>query len=458
MDEIRQMVESVSKVRLEIGEKYTVRVTGRTKEFVYVDYGDKKEGLIKIEEFLNENGEVSVREDETLEAYYAGQVSGFKLFTILREGVSTIDLQRIKKAYETNTKVEGKVFGKMKGGFEVHVGTVKCFCPHSQMGEKDENFEDFIGRVLEFKVLSLEEDGINVVLSRKELLREKREKLKEELKDVLKENSRVKGKVKSIKENGLVVDIGGLDGFIPKSEISWSNVKNLHELFSNGEVLEVAVKEVDWESEKIILSIKELIPDPFVEFQEKYGIGDLVSGTVAKVEENGILVRLDREIFGFAPLSKLSKKRRIKDPKEFFKEGQILKVRILDVDRAKRRIFLAVEEEEEIAYPHVGRIIECQVVKALQRGLLVETEEGILGYVPEGELSLKGEKAKSKHYLPGTKMRAAVINVEKERLVLSEKKVKDFEEKEAYLEYKERMEKMNQGFLRLGDLIRDKLE
>jgi len=463
MDEFQEIVErSEVKRRWEIGEKYEVKIVGRSKEHAYVDCGDKKEGLIRIEEFIDQKGEVSLKEGETVEAYYIGTSGGFRIFTTLMHGYSTLDLKRIRDAYEEGKPIEGKVIAQKKGGFEVEIGKIRCFCPYSQIGERDELAGDFLGRTMSFKVLAFEDEGKNVVLSRRALLEEERKERIERLKEQIKEGSVITGKIKRIGTGGATIDLGGVQAYLPKSEISWTYVEEVKDFFSVGESIEAKVKEIDWENKKIVLSLKELSEDPYALFSKKYGRGSIIEGTISKVEPFGVFVSLVEGVEGFAHVSKLGKKGMVKDLSKFFKEGERLRVRILEIDLAKRKVFLQVEEETtgDIEYPEFGEKLECKVVKVLQKGLLVETPSGVLGYVPEGELNVRGEKAKSNHYKEGKNLRAIVLQVDREKgkILLSEKKVEEFEEKEAYRAYKEKVEKETSSFGRLKDLLEEKLK
>ncbi|MCX7858041.1 MAG: S1 RNA-binding domain-containing protein [Deltaproteobacteria bacterium] len=463
MDELVEMIErKVLRKTWEIGAKYEVEIIGRSKEHVYVDCGDKKEGLIKLEEFIDRMGNINVVEGEKIEAYYVGTESGFRLFTTFRQGFSTLDLKKIRDAYDEGHPIEGKVLAPKKGGFEIEIGSIKCFCPRSQIGDRDESEEDLIGKNLSFKVMVFEDEGKNIVLSRKALIQEEKEKKKRELKDVLKEGAEVDGRIKKIMEMGAIVDLGGIDAFLPRSEVSWTHFKDIKEILRTDAPVKAKIKEINWDTDKIVVSIKELSSDPFMDFIEKHPIGSVSQGRVVRIEPFGVFVRLEEGIDGFAHISKLSSKRRVKDPAQAFHEGQTVKVSLVDVNLKKRKISLAILEEEdlELNYPEKGELVECQVVKSGQKGVLVEVGDGILGYIPDSELKFTGEKAKSKNYVSGTTLRAVVLEIEREkgRIILSEKKVEEFEEKEEYLKYKEKLEREMSSFGTLGELIRDRLK
>lgn len=463
MDDLKEILDKkMVRKRWEIGEKYEVEVIGRSKEYVYVDYGDKKEGLIDIKEFVDNEGNMEIIEGKKIEAYYLGTTDGFKRFTTLYHGFSTLDLKRIRDAYEGNSPIEGKVINERKGGFEIGVGSVRCFCPYSQIGEKDEPRGNLLGKILNFKVLVFEDDGKNIVLSRKVLLQEEKEQKKRELKDTIKKGSKVTGIVKRITEAGATIDLGGMEAFLPRSEISWTYVKDIRDLLTPETVIEAKVKEVDWDNERIILSIRELFPDPYAEFEKKYERGCVIEGTVSKIEPFGVFVTIEQGLEGFVHVSRLGLRRRIKDPGQFFKEGQKVEVEVLDVDLTKRRISLAIKEEadQNLPYPKVGEMVECNVIKIVQKGILVEINDGIIGYIPDSEMHFTGEKAKSKYYAVGSNLKAVVIDIDRERgrVLLSEKKVEEFEEKEAYLAYSERLKTESPSLGSLGELIKERLK
>ncbi len=457
MEELKEI-----KVRTnwQIGEKYELRIIGKSKEFVYVDCGDKKEGLIDAREF--QEGSFNFDEDQIIEAYYVGVFGGFRHFTTLHKGFSTLDLKRIREAYEEKRPLEGKVVKVKKGGFEVSVGSVNCFCPYSHMGEKGENPDNLVGKVFNFRVLSIGEDGGNILLSRRILLEEEREKRKGELRNGLLQGSKITGIVERITGSGAVIDLGGLKAYLPRSEVSWTYVRDMRDFLKEGMVVEAMVKEADWEKERIILSIRELTPDPLLEFAKKFEKESRASGIISKVLPSGLWVKLEGGLEGFVPLSKLGLKRKVEDLTSFFKEGEEVEVVVLDVDLGKRRILLTMKEEEplNLPYPEIGDLVECVIQKILERGIIVETSSGIEGYIPEGELNFPGDKAKSRHYRVGMKIKGVVLDLDKKRgrLLMSEKRVEEVEERKAYETYKEKIEKEQSPLGTLGELLKETLK
>lgn len=454
MEELKEVLSRTAIRRnWKMGEKYEVEVIGASKDRIYVDCGDKIEGFIRIEEFIDENGNICVSEKERIEVYYIGLEDGLRCFTTNLLGFSTIDKMRIKEAYEKSKPVEGMVVSEKKGGFEIKVGSVSCFCPMSHIGEKGE----VIGKKFDFKVLAFERDGKNIVLSRKALLEEKKEETKRKLKESLKEGCVVCGTVEKITDSGALIDIGGLRAYLPKSEVGWSFVSDLSRFLSLGASIEAKIKEIDWEKERIILSTRELLEDPYVEFSKKYQKGSVIEATLSRILPSGIFVLLDKDVESFVPASRLPLGKKIEE----FLVGEKVKVEVLDIDLQKRRIQVAIRKEgTEYFYPQEGEKIECEVLRILKRGILVKTSYGVCGYIPESELNMKGQKEKLKQYGVGSKVLAVVINVdsEKGKLVLSEKKVVELEEKEAYSDYEDRMRKEAGSLWSLGDLLKEKLE
>ena len=244
----------------------------------------------------------------------------------------------------------------MKGGFEVKLGgTVRAFCPFSQLGmRREENQADYIGRSLSFTIAEYEEGGRNIVVSRRAILdQEKREK-KQALKETLKEGAKVRGKVTSIQKFGAFVDIGGMEGLLPVSEIAWTRTEKVSDLLSVGQEVEVIVKKLDWESDRFSFSLKDTLPDPWDLVSDTFLVGSYHTGTVSRLAAFGAFVTLKEGVDGLIHISKMGAGRRINHPREVLKEGQSVEVQVEAVDRAQRKLSLVLAEirraeEEEAA-------------------------------------------------------------------------------------------------------------
>ena len=248
-----ELFEKDSKIpgRLEPGQKVTSTIVSISGDFVYVSLGGKRgcytpsgheEGIA-----VNVGG---------IDSYFVAVQGGLKRLTTLRHGLSTLSFKEIRDAYEAGLPVSGKVVKELKGGFEVNVGKIRCFCPFSQIDMK--GFRDtvtYIGETFSFRILEFQENDRNVILSRRALLEEEQEAKVEALKKQLAVGMDIPAKVRSIQSFGVFVDLGGIDGLIPISEIGWGRVDNIHEILQPGSEVTVRVMALDWDKERLTLSL-----------------------------------------------------------------------------------------------------------------------------------------------------------------------------------------------------------
>ncbi len=340
--------------KLSPGEKLTATVVGIDKETVFLDVGTKSEGIIEISEFTDEHGELSISPGDQVEVYCLKSGPGGQIFTArLGSGATSAHLE---EAYHSSVPVEGFVKAEIKGGFEITLsGNVRGFCPFSQMGlRRVENAaETYLDTHMSFLITKFEAGGRNIVLSARLLQEEERRLKKEELQDVLEEGQSIEGSVSAIRSFGLFVDIGGIDGLVPISEVGWSRVDNLEETYHIGQQVQAVIKGLDWENDRISLSIKETLEDPWEAAVKKLAEGQAYVGTIARLAQFGAFVTLAPGVDGLVHISKLGAGRRINHPKEVVEAGQNLEVIIESIDIESRRIslipsdYMSVEDEEE---------------------------------------------------------------------------------------------------------------
>lgn len=327
--------------RLVPGQMTQATVVGFSEQYVFLDVGDKSEGVIAKTELVDEQGNLTVGPGDTLRVYLLSATGSGKLFTT-KVGASTASMDHLEAAFQKDIPIEGLIEKEIKGGFEVKIaGNIRAFCPISQISLRHVQEPDaFIGQKHSFKIIEFRENGRNIIVSRRALLEEERRRQKEDLVATLKTGMTVKGKVTSIREFGAFVDIGGVDGLIPISEIGWGQVEDINEFLSVGEDIEVVVLSLDWERDRIALSLKQTLADPWEENAAKFTEGSYHSGTVSRLTKFGAFVNLAPGIDGLLHISKLGAGRRINHPREAVEEGQTLEVRIEGVDREKKRISL----------------------------------------------------------------------------------------------------------------------
>ncbi len=338
--------------RLELGQKTEARVLQIGSDWMFLDIGQKGEGILDVKELQDDQGEITVAVGDTISAYFISREGGEMRFTTRLGGGSTGTAQ-FEEAWRSGIPVDGRVEKEIKGGYEIKLpGNVRAFCPYSQIAlRRPENLEEVIEQSFPFKISKFEEQGRNIVVSRRELLEEERRELREELKKTLKEGMLVKGTVTSIRDFGAFIDIGAIEGLLPISEVAYGRVEDLSEILQVGQQLELAVKRVDWEENKFSFSLRETLADPWTGVSDKYPVGSQLSGKVSRLTQFGAFVTLEEGIDGLVHISKLGEGRRINHPREVLKPGQTLSVSVEKVNIAERRISLvptaAAEESSE---------------------------------------------------------------------------------------------------------------
>lgn len=336
------------------GQKVTARVLKVSAEWLFIDTGHKGEGVVDLKEFTDPDGAISVKEGDTITAYFLSSSRGEMRFTT-RVGGGSSGTAQLEEAWQAGVPVEGVVEKEIKGGYEVKLaGSARAFCPFSQMSlRRVENPESFIGTHFSFRITDYGERGRNIVVSRRVLLEEEQKRLREEAQAALSEGMTVSGTVTSLRDFGAFVDIGGIEGLLPISEIGWSRVKDVRDVLSVGQQVQVMVKSIDREKERISLSLKDTLADPWEKVGEMYPEGSFHTGVVARLTAFGAFVTLSDGVDGLIHISKLGAGKRISHPREALAEGQTIEVKVESFDRENRRLSLALAgtaraaEEEE---------------------------------------------------------------------------------------------------------------
>ena len=349
--------KSISKKpgRLEPGQMVEAMIVKITAEWIFLDLGGKGEGYLDRKELADESGNLTVKEGDIVRAYFQSSANNEMHFTT-KIGSGPGKQSQLEDAYNNRIPVEGNVVKEMKGGFEIKIGgTVRAFCPFSQMGiRREEQQADYIGRSFSFNIIEYGEDGRNIVLSRKAILEDEKQTKMSALRETLKEGMKITGKVTSIQKFGAFVDIGGLEGLLPVSEIAWSRTEKVSDVLSPGQTVEVIIKKMDWEQNRFSFSLKDALPDPWDAAADTFPVGSYHTGTVSRLAQFGAFVTMKEGLDGLIHISKLGAGRRLSHPREVLKEGQAVEVQIESVDRAQRKISLALAEvrraeEEEAA-------------------------------------------------------------------------------------------------------------
>ncbi len=342
------------------GQEVEVNIIQITDEWVFIDTGSKSEGIIALSEFMDEEGNINIKEGDTIKAFFLSSRNSEKLFTTKLTLEST-GKEFLEDAFYNGIPVQGVVEKEIKGGFEVRIaGKVRAFCPFSQMGiGRIEDTGSIIGSELTFKVMEYGEKGRNIILSSRAILEMEREEKKLELKDSLEVGMTVTGTVTSIKKFGAFIDVGGIEGLIPVSEIAWGRVNDIESILSVGQQVDVAITTLDWANNKFSFSLKEVLPDPWSSISKKYPEGSLHKGIVVRTEKYGAFVNIEPGIDGLLHISELGKGKRLNHAREALETGQEIEVKINGIDEEKRRLSLAMvdnaKDEEKEAYKSYGK-------------------------------------------------------------------------------------------------------
>lgn len=342
-----QESESKPLRHLKRGEKITATIVGVSNESVFLDIGGKSEGVLNASEMANDAGEVEAAVGDAIEVYYLQSKNGEQLFTIsIGSGKNS---EHLEEAYRSQIPVEGTVKEEIKGGFEITLGgSIRAFCPYSQMGLRrvEDAAAEYLGKQLTFLITRFEENGRNIVVSARAILEREREEKREKLQETLAEGQTLTGEITSIRDFGAFVDIGGVDGLVPISEIGWSRVENINDYYSVGQQVTVLIKKLDWDADRITLSIKETLVDPWETAAAKLSSGTIVTGTVVRLAPFGAFVNLAEGVDGLIHISKLGKGRKLNHPREVLEEGQEIEVQVESVDSVEKRISLAPSDYE----------------------------------------------------------------------------------------------------------------
>ena len=409
-----------------MGKVLKGRVIKRTPTHVLVDIGFKTEGAIPVEEFSDPKALAELRPGSEVEAMLekTDVKDGYLILSKKRaDGVRAVDL--LEKAFAQNTAVGGKVVERTRGGFVVDVG-IPAFLPESHADIRPvKDPASLIGQTFKFKVMKFDRKSENAVLSRRLLLMDEREKRKRRVFDHLAKGQKLPGHVRSLTNFGAFVDIGGVEGLLHVSDISWGKIGHPSEVLKAGQEIEVVVLDFNEKDEKISLGFKQLTPDPWANIAEKYQAGQKITGKVSSLTDFGAFVELEKGVEGLVHISDLTWSRKLVHPKKILSPGQEVVVTILDVNPTTKRISLGLKQ----ASPHpldvfkqkhgVGSRIKGVVTSLTDFGAFVEVEKGIEGLVHVSDISWEKVKHPSEKLQAGQEVETLVLAIDVDRQKVS---------------------------------------
>lgn len=421
MENLMDMYEESFK-RFAEGEVVTGRIISVDKDYVLVDIGYKSEGQIRINEFKDEKGEIHVNMGDDVEVMVEFWDEDEERVILSKEKAAKVKVwEEIKKTYDEDGTVEGVILTRVKGGFSVDIG-VQAFLPGSQADLRPiRNLDDLVGKKLEFKMLKYNRKRSNIVLSRRAILEQEREAKRASTLEAIHEDKIVDGVVKNITEYGVFVDLGGVDGLLHITDISWGRVKHPSELFSVGDKITVKILSLDMERERVSLGMKQLVDDPWLAAVEKYPLASRITGKVVSLTDYGAFVELEEGIEGLIHVSEMSWTRKIRHPSKVVSIGDMVDAVVLDIKPENRRISLGMKQVvpnpwDVISekYP-TGTTIEGKIKNITDFGLFIGIDEGIDGLVHISDISwTKRIKHPSELYKKGDVIQAIVLDIEKE--------------------------------------------
>lgn len=408
--------------QLQEGDLVQGRVVHVGKEHVMVDVGYKCEGQIPIQEFQGEDGAITVKEGDMIEVLLESRDDEEGEIILSKSKADKIKIwEEVRRAYEGGGWVEGRVVRRVRGGLSVDIG-VLAFLPGSQVDIRPvRNLERFIGQTHRFKVLKYNRRRSNIVLSRRALLEEERALLREKTLSTLQEGMLVKGVVKNITEYGAFVDLGGVDGLLHITDMSWGRVKHPSEVVQVGQELEVKVLQFDKEKEKVSLGLKQTTQDPWISVEERYPVGSRHVGRVASVTDYGAFVEMEKGVEGLVHVSEMTWTKRLRHPSKVVSVGDEVEIVVLGVDPGRRRISLGMKQLKPnpwvtVAekYP-VGTILQGRIRNITEFGIFIGLDEGIDGMVHVSDISwTKRIRHPGEVFKKGQEVQAIVLHIDQE--------------------------------------------
>src|SRR6266481_551825 len=419
---------------LQEGEVVRGTVVGITERGVVIDFGYKSEGIVNQNEFM-EDGRITVKPGDEVDVLVKNMETseGYPLLS-RADAVRLRAWDTLEKAFTDGTSVKGRIAERIKGGLRVDVDGIAAFLPGSQVDVRPvRNLDSLRGREIEAKVIKLNRKRSNVVLSRKAVLEERNEGRKGETLGQIEEDIIVEGQIKNLTDYGAFVDLGGVDGLLHVTDMSWGRLQNPAELFRVGDSVQVKVLRFDRERERVSLGYKQLLPDPWETIEERFPLGTRITGKIASVTDYGAFVELEPGVEGLVHVSEMSWSKRVKHPSKIVNPGDTVEVEVLNVDPKARRISLGMKQVQANPWQtlheryQVGTRVHGRVRNLTDFGAFIEIEDGVDGLVHVSDISWSRRiKHPSEALKKGQEIDAVItsIDTENRRLSLS---IKDLE-------------------------------
>jgi small subunit ribosomal protein S1 len=406
------------------GELIFGTVIGLNKDAVTVDVGFKSEGVISMDEFPGKDKELTLGDE--IEVFLERVEDEDGIVVLSKEKANKIKVwDELVTAYDDDKIIDGEVIAKAKGGLTVDIG-LKAFLPGSQIDLRPiRNLEKLIGEKFQMKIIKMNKKRGNIVCSRRVLLEEKRKQAREDTLSRMEEGNLIEGVVKNITDYGVFVDLGGIDGLLHITDMSWGRVNHPSEMFSIGDKIKVMILKYDKNNERVSLGLKQITPDPWIDVENKYPVDTKISGKVVSITDYGAFIELEKGIEGLVHISEMTWSRQTKHPSKIVSLNDNVDAVVLTLDKERKRISLGMKQIEpnpweqiEGKYP-IGSEVEGTVRNLTDFGAFVELEDGVDGLIHISDLSWSKIKHPSEVVKKKEKVQATVLNIDKESFRIS---------------------------------------
>lgn len=454
--------------RFEIGDKITGYVISIGKSDIVISTGTKWDGVVSLEEFQDKNGNLNCREGDEVELYVVSMQDNTLYLSKAVSGVG--GLETLQNAFVAQLPVRGKVSGICKGGFQIEIMHRRAFCPVSQIDSCFvEDGESYVGKSFDFMITKLEQNGRNIIVSRRLLLERKSADALQDFLETVKVGDSCKGRVVRLEKFGAFVElVPGVEGLVHISEISWSRILNPQEVLTVDGQVNVKILKMEKDGKghmRISLSIKQAESDPWDSVGEKLKVGDVVNGKVVRCTAFGAFVELLPAIEGLIHISELSYVKRVTKPEDVVVQGQQVSVIIKEIDSVNRRIALSLRDVQgdpwyKAAEKYVsGQIVEGVLEKKEKFGWFIALEPGIVGLLPASRLAKAENKSEMDALCIGTKLQVRIDSVLSDEKRISLYPVNmDSENAELYWNEHKKQESENLSFGNLGEKLQQALK
>ncbi|MEE4242962.1 MAG: 30S ribosomal protein S1 [Desulfopila sp.] len=426
-----------------VGDVATGTIIGAVEDYFLVDVGDKAESYIAKSEFRLEEDE-TVEVGDTFEVFVERRKEEGGLLLSREKAIAIKVWEEIAKIQEDDGTIEGRIESRVKGGMSVDIG-VPAFLPYSQIDLRPvKDLDALIGETFEFKILKFNRKRNNVVISRRAILEEARNELREKMRSKLEEGQIIKGAITNITDYGLFIDMGGMDGLCHITDLSWGRVSHPAKLYKVGQELEVKVLKYDRDNDRVSLGVKQLREDPWATVADRYPVGEKTVGTAVSITDYGVFVELEEGVEGLIHVSEMTWSKKPRHPSKMVTVGDQIEVMVLNIEPETKRISLGMKQLQQNPwdlvtenYP-VGSIIEGKIKNITDFGVFIGIEEGIDGLIHVSDLSWTERiKHPSEKYTKGETIQAVVLKIDKEneRFSLGVKQLVPDPWQEAYNNY-----------------------